>query len=192
MISRKEDLDEKAGKGLPTIFFRLFEAGSEYRIHLTGGEPLLKPELFPLLEYLDHLPEVEELGIITNGLLLNDEILDRLGALRKFKTVKISLDGADAQIHDRIRSTGNFDRVLKNVPLVQKRGIFDVNLMFTVMKSNLESLPAFIRLAEELRVDGMIIERFIPWGRGMEIGEGPGPKQWWRLVQALLNISPWV
>jgi radical SAM protein with 4Fe4S-binding SPASM domain len=188
-FSAKEDLN---GEGLKKIAENIVSAlrswGDKGCIHLTGGEPLLKPELLFLLEYLGQLPEVEELGIITNGLLLNDEILDRLAAVPGFKTVKISLEGADAQVHDRIRSAGNFGRVVKNVSLVQKRKIFDVNLMFTVMRSNLESLPAFIRLGEELRVDGIIIERFIPLGRGMEIGEEVlHPGEWRSLVEALFK-----
>jgi radical SAM protein with 4Fe4S-binding SPASM domain len=188
-FSAEEDLK---GEGLKKVAENIVSALRSWKdkacIHLTGGEPLLKPELLPFLEYLGQLPEVEELGIITNGLLLNDEILDRLAAVRGFKTVKISLDGADAQVHDRIRAAGNFERVVKNVPLVQKRKIFDVNLMFTVMRSNLESLPAFIRLGEELRVDGMIIERFIPLGRGMEIGEEVlHPRQWRSMVEALFE-----
>ncbi len=155
-------------------------------IHLTGGEPLLKPELFPLLEHLDRQPEVEELGLITNSLLLNDEILDLLAAVPKFKTVKISLDGADPPVHDRLRSAGNFERVVEKISLVRERGVFDLNLMFTVMRSNLESLPAFLRLGEELGVDGMIIERFIPWGRGREVrNEVLGKVHWRSMLKAL-------
>jgi radical SAM protein with 4Fe4S-binding SPASM domain len=117
---------------------------------------------------------------------LNDEILDQLSAVRKFKTVKISLDGADARVHDRIRSAGNFDRVVEKISLVRERGAFDVNLMFTVMRSNLESLPAFLRLGEELRVDGMIIERFLPWGRGREVrNEVLGKEHWRSMLKAL-------
>ncbi len=155
-------------------------------IHLTGGEPLLKPELFPLLEHLDRQREVEELGLITNSLLLNNEILDHLAAVRKFKTVKISLDGGGPAAHDRIRSPGNFERVVEKISLVRERGVFDLNLMFTVMRSNLESLPAFLRLGEELRVQGMIIERFIPWGRGREVrDEVLGKVQWRSMLRAL-------
>jgi radical SAM protein with 4Fe4S-binding SPASM domain len=186
-FTEKEDLD---WEGLKEVSGGILSAlrGWEDKacIHLTGGEPLLKPELFPLLEHLDHQPEVEELGLITNGLLLNDEILDQLSAVRKFKTVKISLDGADARVHDRIRSAGNFDRVVEKISLVRERGAFDVNLMFTVMRSNLESLPAFLRLGEELRVDGMIIERFLPWGRGREVrNEVLGKEHWRSMLKAL-------
>jgi radical SAM protein with 4Fe4S-binding SPASM domain len=186
-FTKEEDLD---WEGLKEVSSGILSALQAWRdkacIHLTGGEPLLKPELYPLLHHLDHQPEVTELGIITNGLLLSDEILDRLSAVRKFKTVKISLDGANAQVHDRIRSAGNFDRVVEKISLVRERGAFDVNLMFTVMRSNLESLPAFLRLGEELRVDGMIIERFIPWGRGRAIrDEVLNRAQWRRMLKAL-------
>jgi radical SAM protein with 4Fe4S-binding SPASM domain len=186
-FTKGQDLD---GDGLRDISGNILSALQAWKdkacIHLTGGEPLLKPELLPLLEHLDRQPEVEELGLITNSLLLNEEILDHLAAVRKFKTVKISLDGADPSVNDRIRSAGNFERVLEKITLVRERGVFDLNLMFTVMRSNLESLPAFLRLGEELGVDGMIVERFIPWGRGREVrNEVLGKVHWRSMLKAL-------
>lgn len=186
-FTNKEDQDweglKKVSGGILTAL-RAWE--DKACIHLTGGEPLLKPELFPLLERLDHQPEVEELGLISNGLLLTDEILGQLSAIRKFRTVKISLDGADAQVNDRIRWEGNFDRVMEKISLIRERDDFDVNLMFTVMKSNLKSLPAFLRLGEELGVGGIIIERFIPLGRGRQIrNEVLGKEDWRSMVKAL-------
>lgn len=186
-FTREEDLGWEGLKEVSGNILSALRAWEDKAcIHLTGGEPLLKSELFPLLKHLDYQPEVTELGIITNGLLLSDEILDRLSAVRKFKTVKISLDGADAQVHDRIRRAGNFDRVVEKISLVRERGAFDVNLMFTVMRSNLESLPAFLHFGEELRVDGLIIERFIPWGKGREVrNEVLGKDHWRSMLKAL-------
>ena len=162
--------------------------GRKACIHLTGGEPLLKPALWPLLGYLSLRPEIEELGMITNGLLLDGGTLERLSAVPKFRKVKISLDGADAQVNDFIRSAGTFDRAVKNIALARESGAFDVQLMFTVMKSNLEDLPAFIRLCEDLGAQGMIIERFIPWGRGREFREDVlDREQWRRMVRALFE-----
>jgi radical SAM protein with 4Fe4S-binding SPASM domain len=75
---------------------------------------------------------------------------------------------------------------VEKISLVRERGVFDLNLMFTVMRSNLESLPAFLRLGEELGVDGMIIERFIPWGRGREVrNEVLGKVHWRSMLKAL-------
>ncbi|MFZ5800859.1 MAG: radical SAM protein, partial [Candidatus Omnitrophota bacterium] len=62
-------------------------------INLTGGEPFLKPELFPLLEYLDGNTEVKELAVITNGTLLNKETVLRLREFKKLNEVKLSLEG---------------------------------------------------------------------------------------------------
>jgi cyclic pyranopterin phosphate synthase len=82
------------------------ELGKTACIHLTGGEPLLKPELFPLLDDLDQQPTVEELGIITNGLLIDQEMAKRLSRFSKLRKIKISLDGGNAETNDRIRQKG--------------------------------------------------------------------------------------
>jgi len=158
-------------------------------IHLTGGEPLLKPELFPLLDYLNQQPRVEELGIITNGLLLDREMVMKLQAFGKLKKIKISLDGGDAETNDSIRPVGTFQKVMKNLPLVNEGGRFEVILMFTVMKRNYKNLPALIRLGQDLRVGGVIIERFIPWGRGKAIqGEVLERDHWRELVEGLYDF----
>jgi radical SAM protein with 4Fe4S-binding SPASM domain len=184
-----EDLDWPELKGVADNLLGAFgEWGRRACIHLTGGEPLLKPTLWPLLEHLSLRAEVEELGIITNGLLLDGGTLERLSALPKFRKVKISLDGADAGVNDLIRPAGTFDRVVESILRARECGAFEVQLMFTVMKSNLENLPAFIRLCEDLRVQGMIIERFIPWGRGREIREEVlDGEEWRRMVRALFE-----
>ena len=89
-------------------------------IHLTGGEPLLKPELFLLLDYLNHQSVIDELGIITNGIPITPEMVKRLSAFSKFKKMKISLEGADAQIHESVRPRETFEKVLGNLSVVHK------------------------------------------------------------------------
>ena len=184
-----DDLD---WPGLKKVADHLLSAlrgwGRKACIHLTGGEPLLKPALWPLLGYLSLRPEIEELGMITNGLLLDEGSLERLSAVPKFRKVKVSLDGGEARVNDFIRSAGTFDRVVKNIALALESGAFDLQLMFTVMKSNLEDLPSFIRLCEGLGVQGMILERFIPWGRGREFREDVLDRGQWRgMVRALFE-----
>jgi radical SAM protein with 4Fe4S-binding SPASM domain len=155
-------------------------------IHLTGGEPLLKPEIFPLLTYLNQSPIVEELGIITNGVLLDQDIGKRLAEFPKLRKIKISLDGADPVTNDSIRPVGTFHRVQKCLAEIKCYRQFELILMFTVMKQNVQSLPAYIHLAREWGVKGLIIERFIPWGRGSEIrDEVLTAKQWRRMVHSL-------
>jgi radical SAM protein with 4Fe4S-binding SPASM domain len=155
-------------------------------IHLTGGEPLLKPEIFPLLQYLDQSPVVEELGIITNGLLLDKSMVERLAEFPKLRKIKISLDGPDPATNDSIRPAGTFQLVQQSLAGFKSLRRFEVILMFTVMKRNVESLPAYIRLAREWGVKSLIIERFIPWGRGSRIREEVlTPGQWRKMVHSL-------
>ncbi len=156
-------------------------------IHLTGGEPLLKPELFSLLNDLDQKPMVEELGIITNGLYLNPEVMDRLSAFSKLRKIKISLDGVDAEINDSIRQEGTFRKVIQNLSLIKKENRFEIILMLTVMKKNFRDLPFLFELCQDLGVNGMIIERFIPLGRGREIMDDVLGKEEWRELMETLS-----
>ena len=189
-FSKENDLD---WQGLKRVFDNvdatLMNWGRKACVHLTGGEPLLKPELFPLLADLEQRPLVEEVGIISNGLPLNHEMIKRLSAFGKLKKIKISLDGVDAETHDSIRQVGTFDRVIQNLSLLQKGGRFEVIVMFTVMKRNFQNLVPFIRFCQDLDVDGLIIERFIPWGRGREVlGEVLDRHQWKDLVETLFEF----
>jgi radical SAM protein with 4Fe4S-binding SPASM domain len=187
---RRNDLDwaglKKISENILTI---IKEWDKTACIHLTGGEPLLKPELFDLLNYLDQSPVVEELGIITNGLLFNRDVVKRLPEFSKLKKIKISLDGADAETNDSIRGEGTFDKVIQNIPLIKKENSFEIILMFTVMKRNFRALQSFFKLCQDLGINGFIIERFIPWGRGRErIEEVLNKEEWKELIKALLDF----
>ena len=189
-FSRRDDLDWVGLKKISdNILTTIKEWDKTACIHLTGGEPLLKPELFDLLNCLDQSPVVEELGIITNGLLFDRDVGRRLSEFSKLKKIKISLDGADAQTNDSIRGEGTFDRVIQNIPLIKKENSFEIILMLTVMKRNFKNLPSFINLCQELNLNGFIIERFIPWGRGRERMEDVLKKEEWKeLIKMLLDF----
>ena len=158
-------------------------------IHLTGGEPFLKPELFPLLSDLDQQTMVEELGIITNSLLIDREMMQRLSGFSKLKKIKISLDGGDAKTNDSIRQKGTFDKVMRNLPVIKETGRFEILFMFTAMKKNFRSLPSLFKLCQDLSIDGLIIERFIPLGRGREVmGEVLSKEEWKEMIGMLLDF----
>src|SRR4030043_696153 len=158
-------------------------------IHLTGGEPLLKPGLFPLLNDLDQQSVVKELGVITNGLLIDPEMMKRLSGFSKLKKIKISLDGGDAKTNDLIRQKGVFEKVMRNLSLIKKEKRFEIILMFTVMKKNFKSLPSLFKLCQDLGIDGLIIERFIPLGRGREsLAEVLSKEEWKEMIGMLLDF----
>jgi Fe-coproporphyrin III synthase len=81
-------------------------AGGVEEALLTGGEPLLSADLWPLAERLR--AGGVRLSLATNGMLL-DRYADRVAAL--FHEVYVSLDGASAATHDGLRGVPAFDRL---------------------------------------------------------------------------------
>lgn len=156
-------------------------------INLTGGEPLLKPELLPLLAYLAQQPEITELGIITNGLLLNEEMGAELSLYPKLKQIKVSLDGPDPKTNDSLRGPGMHQKVVKNLMNFAQAASLPRYIMFTIMQRNFQTIPAMLELARELKVQGLILERFIPWGRGKGLREEVLTKEQWRELLHILS-----
>jgi radical SAM protein with 4Fe4S-binding SPASM domain len=191
-FSKKGELDgAELKKVSDNLLSTIREWDQKACIHLTGGEPLLKPELFLLLSDLDQQLVVEELGIITNSLPIDREMMRRLSGFSKLKKIKISLDGANAEINDSIRSGGTFDKVMRNLPLIKETGRFEILFMFTVMKRNFKNLSSLFKLCQDLSIDGLIIERFIPLGRGREImGEVLSKEEWKEMIGMLLDFFP--
>jgi MoaA/NifB/PqqE/SkfB family radical SAM enzyme len=70
-------------------------------VKLTGGEPLLHPDILKILEHIRD--EGLDLVLETNGVLCTPEIAKALAACR-LKLVSVSLDGADAYTHDSFRA----------------------------------------------------------------------------------------
>lgn len=150
-------------------------------INLTGGEPFLKPELFELLKYLDGESRVKEIGIITNGTLLNKEVLAKLKSIKKLDEIKLSLEAADEKLNDSIRGKGSFASTLKAIELLKKQKKIEITLMFTILKRNLKEVSRVLSLAQEKGAGGVILERFIPWGRGEAIKNEVLSKEEWRI-----------
>jgi radical SAM protein with 4Fe4S-binding SPASM domain len=188
-FSKRDDLDWSGLKRISDNILSTMEEWDQTAcIHLTGGEPLLKSEIFLLLNYLDQKPRVKELGLITNGLLIDREVIENLSTFSKLKRIKISLDGADAEINDSIRQKGTFEKVIQNLSLIKKESRFEIILMFTVMKKNYKSLFSLYELCQDLGISGLMLERFIPLGKGREMmDEVLERDQWKKLVETLLE-----
>ncbi|MGB9681485.1 MAG: radical SAM protein [bacterium] len=154
-------------------------------INVTGGEPLVSPLFFPILDILEDISFIKEFNIITNGILLKD-YYQSLISFKKLKSIKVSLEGPFSEINDRIRGSGNFERVIENLKEVYAK---DIILMFTLTRYNYIYLDEMYTFAKELNVKGFILERFIPLGRGRWIqGEVLDPKGWYEVVSKVASL----
>jgi heme b synthase len=135
---------------------------------LTGGEPLLREDVFDLAS------SGSELGLrmvmATNGTLLNSDNIRKIQAAG-IKRLSISIDGADAEQHDRFRKVpGAFDGALAGIRLLRDAGVeFQINT--TVTRHNSQNLEAIMHLAERLGAVAHHIFLLVPTGRGREIAD---------------------
>lgn len=136
-------------------------------VTLTGGEPFLYNSIWELAGYLDSLRYVNEINFITNG-TFTERNISMMRNLKKLKTVFVSFDGVNSLVNDNIRGEGVFEKVQENIKNLKAENI-SITAMFTLMKSNINDAYLLYDFVKELKIDGFIIERFVPIGTGEKI-----------------------
>ena len=143
---------------LDRLFGEMSNLGT-FRLGLTGGEPLLRGDLFELLDAA--LGHGLHPCLTTNGLLITDEIARSFGA-RDLVWLNISLEGATRETNDRVRGEGTFDRVLERIKILRRHSRF--TLAFTIMRSNLHEIEDCARLAHDLGAETAVFRPLYPVG----------------------------
>lgn len=100
------------------LITRLVEEGIE-RIFFTGGEPLMRPDLLDLAAHAKALNPEVQLELLTNGILIKGERVDRICEL--FDAVTISLDGHERHLHEHFRGRNTYGPTVAGVRRLVKR-----------------------------------------------------------------------
>jgi radical SAM protein with 4Fe4S-binding SPASM domain len=131
----------------------------------TGGEPLVRPDIFELVEYASSLGL--EVAIATNGTLITPEVAKRLKRIGVCD-LAIGIDAADTQLHDFIRGVpGCFERTMRGIYATKEAGIA-LQLNITVMRYNYQQIPRLLDLADELDAEIVLLYQVIPMGRAKD------------------------
>jgi len=164
----------------------LKEINRDLVLDITGGEPFIYKEWKELFSYLYKSPSVKELGVITNGFFIDEEILNFLGDFPETK-LKISAEAFDKETFEKFRSKGNFEKFIKTINLLKKSN-FDKTLMFTLMEQNVSEVDKLFHFIEDYNINHFIVERFIPWGEGRKIiNQVVSLENWIKTIKILLN-----
>ena len=133
---------------------------------LTGGEPLLREDIFELAAYGSSLGH--RMVMAVNGTLLTPAIARQLKEAG-IQRLSISIDGANAASHDRLRQVaGAFEGALEGIRSCGRRALpFQINT--TVIAANRAELPAIYELAQQLEAAAHHVFVLVPTGRGEEI-----------------------
>jgi len=141
-----------------------------FQVNIGGGEPFIRKDFLDLLTY------AHDKGVVTcvstNGTLIDPDLAAHLAGL-KMLYLQISLDGATAEVNDRIRGKGTYAKILAAAEcLASNRMSFSINTVLT--RLNYPQLDDLRKLAggygAELRVS-----RFRPSGRGKESRKNLAP-----------------
>jgi len=130
---------------------------------LSGGEPLLRPDIFQLARYAK--ARGLRVSLATNGTLLTPKIADEIAA-SGIGRVSISLDGATAEMHDKNRGFGSFEAATKGLEYL--RGKVDFQINFTITNRNESEIFDVLRLAETAGAVALHFFFLVPTGRGRE------------------------
>ena len=145
------------------------------RVVLHGiGEPLLNVEIFAIVAYLKTRSAT---------VLFNSDAIS-LTAKRALKLIesgldeyRVSMDAATRQTYRKLRGVDQFDRVVVNVRRLvalereRSRSAPRVSLWFTASRANLHELMAFVRLAGDLGVPEVYVQRLVFNGLGLATAE---------------------
>lgn len=148
---------------------RLLEDISSYAdpvMVLSGGEPLLRPDVFDIAACGTELGL--RMCLASNGSLVTGAVCRELKA-SGIKMVALSLDGASPGVHDDFRrQDGAFEGVMRATALLREHGIpFLINSSFT--KRNEAEARKLYPLVKKLGATAWYIFMIVPTGRGEEI-----------------------
>ena len=133
---------------------------------LTGGEPLLRSDLFILARHA-RLRGLN-IALATNGTLVTREVARQI-VDAGFKRVSISLDGPDAELHDRFRRVlGSFDDAVDGFIHLKELGM-SMQVNTTVTVHNQVRLDEMCELVRTLGADAWHLFLLVPVGCGLDI-----------------------
>ncbi len=131
-------------------------------INFTGGEPLMRDDLFDILTYASG--KKISIDLSTNGLLVSREVISKLKETNVFQ-VQVSIDGLE-KTHDNLRGKGAFQKALRSIDLMKNNGL-QIVISTTINKTNLNQVPDIIDCVAAVGASMFKTTLFAPLGRGV-------------------------
>ncbi len=133
---------------------------------LTGGEPLLRNDIFDLAEHGTRIGL--RMVMATNGSLLTPDIIHRMKS-SGIKRVSVSIDSADERQHDGFRMVpGAFSKSMEGIQLLKEAGV-DFQINTTVTRHNIHNVKDILDMSVGLGAVAHHLFLLVPTGRAKEM-----------------------
>ncbi len=154
---------------------------------LSGGEPLLRPDIFTIAKRAKAMGFY--VGLSSNGTLIDENNIGRIAEC-DFNYVGVSLDGIRAT-HDKFRRLeGAFEASLKGIRLCRDLDL-KIGVRFTMTQDNAHDLPALLKLVEDEGIDRFYFSHLNYAGRGNKNRKDDAQHKLTRWAMDLLFETCW-
>jgi radical SAM protein with 4Fe4S-binding SPASM domain len=134
-------------------------------VTLTGGEPLIHPELFGILELLAE--NDIDVTVCTNGVSVSDDLIDLASDLGRVR-FNVSLDGLSAESHGKFRGNrDSFEATLRGTHSLGEAGLLKGILSTPNALAKINEYVELYNLGKELNVDYLLMNPLSSFGRGI-------------------------
>ena len=157
-------------------------------INFGGGEPLLRKDLFELTEYATSLGF--NVSMNTNAYLM-DEKKAKLAKEAGFKTIGISIDSSEPEVHDTFRNTkGSHARAVKAARLLREEGI-RLTISSVICRINHTKFEELVSQAAELDAEQISLHNYKCTGMGMTNKDELDltPEEWMAFYLKALDVK---
>ena len=135
---------------------------------LSGGEPLLRQDIYELIKYGSS--KGLKMGLGSNGSLIDDAVAKKLKSAG-ITTVSISIDSHIAAQHDDFRGVvGSWEKAINAIKALRANNVL-VQVNTTLTHDNYDQIDNIMSLSESLGVENFHLFFLIPTGRGVKIDD---------------------
>ena len=133
-----------------------------YRFQFSTVEPLFHKDIFKMMDYVSKYNKYIDLGILSNGMLLNERNINEL-MKRNVSSITISLDGYKKETVEAFKTNVDFDRLISNIQLLTKlcKNKIEVNVVFVATKANIGELVEYVSFCKSLNIDRILVNGFL-------------------------------
>ncbi len=158
--------DEVTGEEIKGVLKDIYDKGyntNQVMLAVTGGEPLLRKDLFELMKYAKSLGY--NWGITSNGILIDKEMVKNMEAAQMY-SISVSIDGLK-ETHEEFRHVkGSWEKIINGLKLMLKSKVIQVVQVTTVVnKKNIDQLEDIYKLLYKIGIRHWRVVQVDPIGR---------------------------
>jgi SynChlorMet cassette radical SAM/SPASM protein ScmE len=139
-----------AGGDLPAVewlqFFEELSRCAVTEVTLAGGEPFIRHDLKEIIRGI--VRNRMRFGVLSNGILIDDDMAAFLAATKRCNYVQVSIDGSVPESHDAMRGNGSFERAIDGLLTLRRNGV-RAAVRVTIHRQNVHDLEGIAKLLLE-------------------------------------------